>query len=148
MKLWPPGEVCERRQSVADHVRAVGRKLERCSRRFVEPGGGVDVRPEARAEPFEVGNQFAGLEVLCAVEGHVFEKVGHPLLVVGFVQRPRSDGEAERHALLGERIVTHEVTHAVRQCAGAHGGVERNDVLRIERWRRRPRALEPGQATP
>ena len=72
--------------------------------RLFEPGVGVHVRPEPRADRFEIRDELPGLEVLAAVERHVLEEVREPLLVVGLVEGAGLHRQPEQHAAGGPRI--------------------------------------------
>ena len=76
-----------------------------------------------------------------AVECHVLDEVRETELVVRFVQRARLDGQTEGDAFLGTRVPADEVGQAVRQRPAPHRLVKRDDILRIERGRRRLRRL-------
>ena len=128
------GKVGERGQAFRHDVRLVARQVEHVDG-FVEAGVRVHVRAEPRADRFEVRHQLARLEVRAAVERHVLDQVREPKLIVGLEQRSRLHREPHRHALRGPRIRPDEVGEAVGQLRGAHGGVERNRVRRVERLR-------------
>jgi hypothetical protein len=127
----PAREVGERGQPLLDHLRFVARQIEHVDG-FVEARVGVHVRPESRPDRLEVRDQLARLEMGAAVERHVLDQVREPELIVGLEQRSCLDREPQRYSLRRPRVLADEVGEPVRQLRRAHGGIERNRVLKIE----------------
>ena len=90
---------------------------------FLEGGVGVGVGTEGHAEALEVLDHLAGGEVAGAVEGHVFEEVGHALLVVFFHEGADVHVEAEGGAARGFLVFEDDVADAVFEGAELGGGV-------------------------
>ncbi len=90
---------------------------------FLEGGVGVGVGTEGHAEALEVFDHLAGGEVAGAVEGHVFEEVGHALLVVFFHEGADVHIEAEGGAARGFLIFEDDVADAVFEGTELGGGV-------------------------
>ena len=88
--------------------------------------------PESRPDPFEIAEHLARLEVLAAVERHVLDEMRQAQLIVALLDRPGLDGEAERHALLGARVLPDVELEAVGQRARPDGRVERQDRIGSE----------------
>ena len=61
------------------------RKLAKLYSGKKKSGGGVEVGSELHADGLEEGHEVVAREVLGAIEGHVFDKVGQSLLVVVLV---------------------------------------------------------------
>ncbi len=89
-------------------------------------GGGVGVGAEGQAQALQPLDHVAFRHVLGAVEGHVFEEVGEPLLDVGLHQRAGVEPQAQRSLPRWGRVALDGVAHAVRQHAEAHIGVRRD----------------------
>ena len=114
VEVQAAGEVGERRQPACHDVALVGRQVEHVDG-LVEARVGVHVRAEPGAEALEVADELAGLEVGAAVERHVLDEVREPLLVVGFLERPRLHGQPQRYALFRAPVAPDEVLEPVRQ---------------------------------
>ena len=95
--------------------------------RFIEAGVGVQVGAKAHANAFKIIDEVAFGEVGCAVEAHVFHKVGQAHLVVGFLHGACIHCEAKLCQPFGLGILLHIVAHAVGQHTGSHSRIQRND---------------------
>ena len=100
--------------------------------RLVPAGAGIEVGAEFHAYFFEILRQHLAGEVLGAVEGHVFEEVGEPLL--GIVLLNGADVVQNVEVGLSFRlfVVADVVGHSVFELARADVLVRRNRLLRIE----------------
>jgi hypothetical protein len=58
-------------------------------------------------------NQLTGGEMLCAVEGHVFQIMGCALLVIFFIDRTGGHMEPESDFPGRRGVGTHPVAHAI-----------------------------------
>ncbi len=139
----PAGKVSERGQRLLDDFGFVARDVEHVDR-FVERCVGVDVGSQPRADRFEVRHQLTRLEVCAPVEGHVLDEMRETLLIVGLVDRPCTNRQAQRDAFGWTAVLTDEVFQAVRQRRGMDRGIERERVLWVERPRRGRRRLREG----
>ena len=77
-------EVGHRRQPLRHDVGLVGRQFEHVHR-LVEARVRIDVRSEPRADRLEGRDQLTRLEMRAAVERHMLDEMGQPLLIVGLV---------------------------------------------------------------
>ena len=125
-RLRPPAKSDSAVRPRSHDVALVGRQVEHVDR-FVEARVGVDVRPQPGADSLEVADELARLEVGAAVERHVLDEVREALLVVRFLERPRLDRQAQRHALFRPSVAPDEVFEAVRQRPGPDRRVERQN---------------------
>ena len=55
---------------------------------LIKAGVGVEVGADTQTDTFEIVPQFLFGEVSCAVERHVLDEMGQPLLLVGLQDRP------------------------------------------------------------
>ena len=130
----PPAKL-RTRSAPSRRSRAVGREIEQVHG-FSNPGG-VTCGPSARRST-RVGNQFAGLEVRAAVEGHVLEHVRAPRWSSGFRRASPSSPPSQRTRLAG-RAFLRTYTSARWAACGPDGRVERDGVRAhaARRWHER-----------
>ena len=91
--------------------------------RFVGRSVGVQVGAKLHADAFAVLHHAVAGEVLCAVEAHVFQKVGQTALVLLLLHRAHLLCYVEEGLVLGQLVVAHIVGKAVGQLTVAHGSV-------------------------
>ena len=82
-----------------------------------EPGRGVGVRAEGQAVALQNLHHLALGHVLGAVERHMLDKMGQPLLGIAFGDRSEIDMHADGRAVFGRFIVLDGVFHAIGQDA-------------------------------
>jgi len=110
-------------QPRVQQLRLVGRHLQHVDG-LVLARVGVDLGPELHADRLEVAHQRLAREVLGAVERHVFDEVGQPLLVVVLVHRACAHHQPQRGALFRFGVGAHVVAQTVGQGARGHGRVD------------------------
>ena len=107
----------QQRGIIARQVEHVGDALE--------PGGSIGVRAKRQPFAFEQLDHLAFGDVRRPVEGHVFEKVRKPALVVALFQRARSDPQPHQCRALGRRVATDDIAHPVVEAAEGVVGIDR-----------------------
>ena len=100
---------------------------------LVEARVGVDVRPELHPDRLEVVHERLLLEVLRAVEGHVFNEMRQPELVFVLEDRARVDGQAQFGTVLGLVVLVDEEGEPVVESAGDDFGVGGDGGVQIRR---------------
>ena len=90
----PAREVGERLRRPFERTRPIRGHVEHVDG-LVVARVGVHVGPEGHAHRLEVVDEFSGLEVGGAIEGHVLEHVRQPALVVRLVDGPGLHGQPE-----------------------------------------------------
>jgi hypothetical protein len=116
--------VLEDVEGAGDERGAVGGDLQLVDG-LVEAGVGVEVGAESHADALEVIDDLLLLEVLRAVERHVLDEVGEPLLVVVLEHRAGVHRQAQLGPLLGAPVGADVVAEPVRQSADPHGRIHR-----------------------
>ena len=118
------------------HLRVVHRHLQHVDG-LVKAGVSVEVRTELHPDRLEVVDERLLLEVLRAVERHVFDEMREPELILVLEDGARVHDEAQFHPVLRLIVLVHEIAQAVVQRPGDDGRIRRNRIRRGRSLRRR-----------
>ena len=110
------GPVFQHREALVDVTALVGGDRQDVDG-FVEAGVGVQVGAPLDPDRLQVRHQFVFLEVGRAIEGHMLDEVGQPLLVVVFEHRAGLDHQAQFELLFRLAVLLDVVGQAVGQFA-------------------------------
>ena len=99
---------------------------------FIKRRVGIDVGSEGDPEPLHVRDQFGRRVGFRAVEHHVFEEMGHALLVVGLHQRTGGDVQPQGNPLGRLAVRIDDVTQPVLKHSVGRGTVGRD--IRTRLW--------------
>ena len=91
--------------------------------RLVDAGVGIQVASELHADLLAVGYHFVALEVVGAVEAHVFQKVGETALALLFLNGTHLLSDVEIGAVLRPVVITDVIGQPIVQFTDAYGCV-------------------------
>ena len=101
----------------------LGRHVVDIIDRLVDAGVGVEVCAKLDAVCAAPLNKVVALEVVAAVEGHVFQEVGQSALVFVLLQRAYLLCNVEVGTVLRPVVVADEVSQSVAELANPHSSV-------------------------
>ena len=96
---------------------------------LVEGGVGVDVRAEGHPHTLKEIDEGLFGEIFCAVEEHMLQEVGQPLLVFVLLQRTGVDSQPKLGPVGRFCIGPHVIGQPVVQLARADGRIDGDDLL-------------------
>jgi hypothetical protein len=96
----------------------------------------VEMRAKPHADPLDEVHELLLLEAARPVERHVLDEVREPALVIPLEHRAGVHGQPQLGALLGARVLTDVVAHAVRQPADHELRVDRKSARGVGERRR------------
>ena len=123
--------VVQDQQCRVDDAFARGWDVRNVVNRLVPAGSGVEVGAEFHAYGFQILRELLAREVLGAVEGHVLEKVGEPLLGVVLLDGSHVVQDVEVGLSLRLVVVTDVIGHSIFQFTGAEFGVRGDRLVHL-----------------